>query len=131
MAIVLNTPNKHGFSRNEGRISRPEIVPPAAVWEPAVAQFAPRRSLQTSPSVRTLSPLDRTQERGVRSSRYCASSVKSGSNRRLGNSNVGNYVLGAVFGAAVFVGTVWGGLSIDCEVSSAPTTSPATVATSH
>ena len=131
MAIVLNTPNTRGFSRDEAGLPRPAVVPPAAVWEPAAPQSVPRRPLRNSPGVRTLSPVDRTQERSLRGARSCASTVNSSSNRRLGNSNVGNYVLGAVFGAAVFVGTVWGGLSIDSEASLAPATSSSAAASSH
>jgi len=131
MAIVLNTPNKRGISRDEVGISRPAVVPPAMVWEPAAPQSAPRQSLRHSPGVRTLSPIDRTQERSQEKLRSRASTLNSDSNRRWGSSNVGNYVLGAVFGVAVFVGTVWGGLSIDSEASFVPAPSPSAVASSH
>ncbi|MDO5031694.1 hypothetical protein [Corynebacterium sp.] len=43
-------------------------------------------------------------------------------------SNTSNYLLGAVFGAAVFLGTVFTGLSADEEAPVAPSSDAVTVA---
>lgn len=120
MAIVLNTTSRNRIPNEASASPRPAVVPPAAVWDPAGERgrgagraFGPR-------NVRTLSPLDRTQSRLGESRSRGGGHPKGVVDSTVKGSNVGNYVLGAVFGAAVFVGTVWGGLSIDTESPAAP-----------
>ena len=135
MAIALNNASVLRGVSLEKSSNRAVLVPPAAVWDPAqsrsITSDAPR-NLPYGPSrVRTLAVNDRTQCRPEIpvSSQVSAAGATSGSRRS--RSNVGNYVLGAVFGAAVFIGTVWGGLSIDSEVDSASTSSTTTVVSSR
>ena len=120
MAIALNTSRNHSFSARGESFSRPSVVPPASVWEPSALGHDSTRRISATEHVRTLSPIDRTQGRDVRRVESAAVARCRGENRLHGGSNVGNYVLGAVFGAAVFIGTVWGGLSIDGQAPSAP-----------
>ena len=131
MAIVLNnTSALHGVtSKKSGK--RPVLVPPAAVWEPErCPSFALTRD-SGMPRVRALEPRDRTQRRTDRIGDSSGPNQSIASQPRRSGSNVGNYVLGAVFGAAVFIGTVWGGLSIDGEVPNASGTSPKAVVSSR
>ncbi len=120
MAIALN--NASVLRRDVRRKSHSPavLVPPAAIWDPVQHQARTHElsptSSRSSSVVRTLSSEGRTQGRTINSATSCASSQRGASRSRRGGSNVGNYVLGAVFGAAVFIGTVWGGLSIDSEV---------------
>ena len=131
MAIVLNnTSALHGVtSKKSGK--RPVLVPPAAVWEPErCPSFALTRD-SGMPRVRALEPRDRTQRRTDRIADSSVPNQSIESQPRRSGSNVGNYVLGAVFGAAVFIGTVWGGLSIDGGVPNASGTSPKAVVSSR
>ena len=135
MAIALNNASVLRGVALEKSSNRAVLVPPAAVWDPAQSRSrssgAPR-NLPYGPSrVRTLAANDRTQCRQEILVNSQASSSRAPSESRPRRSNVGNYVLGAVFGAAVFVGTVWGGLSIDSEVPTASTTSSTTVVSSR
>ncbi len=122
MAIALN--NASVLRRDVRRKPRNTavLVPPAAIWDPVQHQVRTHELSPTSSRgssvVRTLSSEGRTQGRTISSAPPCVSSPRSVSRSRRGGSNVGNYVLGAVFGAAVFIGTVWSGLSIDSEVPS-------------
>lgn len=122
MAIALN--NAAALRRDVRRKSHNPavLVPPAAIWDPVQHQAQTHELLPTSSRgssvVRTLSSEGRTQGRTIHSAPSCVSSQRGVPRSRRGGSNVGNYVLGAVFGAAVFIGTVWGGLSIDSEVPS-------------
>ena len=122
MAIALN--NASVLRRDVRRKPRNTavLVPPAAIWDPVQGQVRTHELSPTSSRgssvVRTLSSEGRTQGRTISSAPSCVSSPRSVSRSRRGGSNVGNYVLGAVFGGAVFIGTVWGGLSIDSEVPS-------------
>lgn len=135
MAIALNNVavlRGNGFTKARDRAV---LVPPAAVWDPVHRQSlhaeSAHESSRSSSNVRTLSVEGRTQERTVES---CLSSVSSPLRAPRGSrsgSNVGNYVLGAVFGAAVFIGTVWDGLSIDSEVPSVSGTSATAAASSR
>lgn len=135
MAIALNNASVLRGVDLEKSSNRAVLVPPAAVWDPAQSRSRSSgvsRNLPYGPSgVRTLAANDRTQCRpGILvNSQVSAAGAASGSRRS--RSNVGNYVLGAVFGAAVFIGTVWGGLSIDSEVPPASTTSTTTVVSSR
>lgn len=122
MAIALNTPHNHRFSARSENLSRPAVVPPASVWEPSTVRRDAARRISAEHHVRTLSPIDRTQGRNARRVETAAVGRFRAENRSHRGSNVGNYVLGAVFGAAVFIGTVWGGLSIDGQAPSAPST---------
>lgn len=120
MAIALNnTPVLHVKGPRNSR-HQAVLVPPAAVWEPGqrlpLNPHSSRFSSSSLTGVRTLSSESRTQGRTRCLSQSTGSSMQRHPRSRRGGSNVGNYVLGAVFGAAVFIGTVWGGLSIDSEV---------------
>lgn len=131
MAIALtNISGQYGVP-SEGSGKQPVLVPPAAVWEPA--QRRPLGSTRESGvrDVRTLESRDRTQGRTERVGDFGGSYRRSASCPRRSSSNVGNYVLGAVFGAAVFIGTVWGGLSIDSEVPNASATPTTAVVSSR
>lgn len=131
MAIALNNTSalRGVTSKKSGK--RPVLVPPAAVWEPERCHsFALTRESGLS-RVRTLEPRDRTQGRTDRIGDSSVSYQRAASLPRRSGSNVGNYVLGAVFGAAVFIGTVWGGLSIDGEAPSASGASATAVVSSR
>lgn len=135
MAIVLNDAavlRGKGIAKSHDRAV---LVPPAAVWDPVHRQALHAESAHGSPrrlsDVRTLSVEGRTQGRTVDSARSSVSSQRRGPRGRRSGSNVGNYVLGAVFGAAVFIGTVWGGLSIDSEVPSVSGTAATAAASSR
>ena len=135
MAIALNNASVLRGVALEKSSNRAVLVPPATVWDTArprpIASGVPRNLPYGSSRVRTLAANDRTQCRQEILVNSQASSSRAPSERRRRRSNVGNYVLGAVFGAAVFIGTVWGGLSIDSEVPTASTTSSTTVVSSR
>ena len=135
MAIALN--NASVLRRDVRRKSHNPavLVPPAAIWDPVQHQTRAHELSPTSSRgtavVRTLSSDGRTQGRTTGSASSSVSFQRSVPRSRRGGSNVGNYVLGAVFGAAVFIGTVWGGLSIDSEVPNVNGASATAVATSR
>lgn len=135
MAIALNSAPVLRRDVRRKSHSVAVLVPPAAIWDPVQNQTRAHSSSHASscgtPGVRTLSSEGRTQGRTMNSETPFVSSRRSVSRSRRGGSNVGNYVLGAVFGAAVFIGTVWGGLSIDSEVPNAHGASATAEATSR
>lgn len=122
MAIALNNASVLRRDVRRKPHNTAALVPPAAIWDPVQHQVRAHELSPTSSRgssvVRTLSLEGRTQGRMSHSATSCVSSQQGVSRSRRGGSNVGNYVLGAVFGAAVFIGTVWGGLIIDSEVPS-------------
>lgn len=120
MAIVLNTSSRNCIPNEVTASPRPAVVPPASVWDPAGERVRGAERASGLRNVRTLSALDRTQNRRCESRSSGGRYRKDGVDSAAKGSNVGNYVLGAVFGAAVFIGTVWGGLSVDTESAVAP-----------
>lgn len=113
MAIVLNSNNKQANYSKSSRAYRASVVPAASVWDAdASARYGASRSPHVR-DVRTLSVDNRTYN-GVSQRRPRADHAGQHevANSRE-NSNRGNYLLGAVFGVAVFVGTVFGGLTAD------------------
>ena len=113
MAIVLNSNNKQVNYFNSSRAYRASVVPAASAWDAdASARYGATRSPHVR-DVRTLSVDNRTYS-GVpqRRPRTDHAGQHEVENSRE-NSNRGNYLLGAVFGVAVFIGTVFGGLTAD------------------
>ena len=113
MAIVLNSNNKQANYPKSSRAYRASVVPAASVWDAdASALYGASRSPHVR-DVRTLSVDNRTCS-SVSHRRPCADHAGQHevANSRE-SSNRGNYLLGAVFGVAVFVGTVFGGLTAD------------------
>lgn len=113
MAIVLNSNNKQVNYFNSSRAYRASVVSAASVWDAdASARYGATRSPHVR-DVRTLSVDNRTYS-GVpqRRPRTDHAGQREVENSRE-NSNRGNYLLGAVFGVAVFIGTVFGGFTAD------------------
>lgn len=113
MAIVLNSNNKQVNYFKSSRAYRASVVPAASVWDAdASARYGAIRSPHVR-DVRTLSVDNRTYS-GVP---QCRPRTDHAGQREVANSrensNRGNYLLGAVFGVAVFIGTVFGGLTAD------------------
>lgn len=113
MAIVLNSNNKQVNHFKSSRAYRASVVPAASVWDAdASARYGATRSPHVR-DVRTLSVVNRTYSGAPqRRPRTDHAGQREVENSRE-NSNRGNYLLGAVFGVAVFIGTVFGGLTAD------------------
>ena len=113
MAIALNTASTHVTSTNARRAYRARVVPAASVWDADVYDVRRAGVTATPHDVRTLSVDNRTYGAPIR---RCANAESAGHGEQeysRAQSNRANYLLGAVFGAAVFVGTVFGGLTAD------------------
>lgn len=115
MAIALNRGNVNSARSSSLRSHRPSVVPSASVWEPSVCEVRVN-------NVRTLGGPDRTAQRNSferpPSSRdnVGPESVESTASVR------SNLALGAIFGAALFAGTLFAGLSAPDESTQHATT---------
>lgn len=133
MAIAINHRNE-SYARTS---LHPEVVPPAAVWEPGQRLAGAGRPAGSGCRVRTLLSDDRTIPSISHRSGLAPGIPPSASNTpaTAGKEGVkGNYLLGAVFGIAVFLGTLFAGLSgggnasdVDAGSGFAPTGTPLTV----
>lgn len=111
MAIALNTPYK--VDSRSAVISgvRSRSAQPAAVWDARRNDFCGEPSAFRSSHVRTLSVENRTFN-SVNGARETASvPERTGDRYDKSRANRANYLVGAVFGCALFVGTVFTGLS--------------------
>ena len=95
------------------------MVPSASVWDVERGYGSAVRGTANSRYVRTLRVEDRTTCRSNRTSSGGSGNRSNRVRNSVGESNTGNYALGAVFGVAVFVGTLLGGLA-GAEGDSAP-----------
>lgn len=115
MTLALDPQNR----RSARRSPQASVVPPAAVWDIRPGDSYTSRYSHPASSVRTL----RIGE--ARSNRTELPGVQKSSNRvnqRRTSSNIGNYLLGAVFGGAVFFGIVAAGLGGASEPADVPAT---------
>ena len=115
MSLLLNSRNNL-VTRNA---IEPVVVPSAAVWDVERGYGSAVRSTANSWYVRTLRVEDCTTYRSNRTSTGRSGNRSNRGRNSVGESNTGNYALGAVFGVAVFVGTLLGGLA-STEGNSAP-----------
>ena len=115
MSLLTNSRNDLQTCNSVGSV----VVPSASVWDVARHDGRSVGGGANSRHIRTLRVENRTT---YRSNCMTVGGFEKISERRgssAGRSNTGNYILGAVFGVAVFVGTLVGGLA-GAEGSSAP-----------
>ena len=115
MSLLINSRNNL-VTRNA---IEPVVVPSASVWDVERGYGSAVRSTANSWYVRTLRVEDCTTYRSNRTSTGRSGNRSNRGRNSVGESNTGNYALGAVFGVAVFVGTLLGGLA-STEGNSAP-----------
>lgn len=115
MSLLINSRNNL-VTRNA---TEPVVVPSASVWDVECGYGSAVRGTANSRYVRTLRVEDRTIYRSNRTSTGGNGNRSNRVRNSVGESNTGNYALGAVFGVAVFVGTLLGGLA-GAEGNSAP-----------
>lgn len=115
MSLLINSRNDLAKRNSVDAL----VVSPASVWD--VDRYAPRAARGSGDSryIRTLRVEDRTTYRSNRVESGGCDSLSQRAQRSAVKSNTGNYVLGGVFGIAVFLGTLLGGLA-GTEGSSAP-----------
>ena len=107
MSLLINSRNDLADRNSADAL----VVSPASVWD--VDRYAARapRGSGDSRYVRTLRVEDRTTYRSNRTVPGEDDNRSKGAPSRVGKSNTGNYALGGVFGIAVFLGTLLGGLA--------------------
>ena len=115
MSLLINSRNNL-VTRNA---AEPVVVPSASVWDVERGYGSAARGTANSRYVRTLRVEDRTTYRSNRTSAGGSGNRSNRVRNSVGESNTGNYALGVVFGVAVFVGTLLGGLA-GAEGDSAP-----------
>lgn len=115
VSLLINSRNNL-VTRNT---TEPVVVPSASVWDVERGYGSAVRGTESSWYVRTLRVEDRTTDRSNRTSAGGSGNRSNRVRNSVGESNTGNYALGAVFGVAVFVGTLLGGLA-STEGSSVP-----------
>lgn len=110
MSQLLNSRNNMG----KQRAVRPQIVPSAAIWDIDDQRWGAQHSPFEKGKIRTLNCVYRTNFEDYSNTWPDESSLPDFANRPMkeddAHSSRKNYLLGAVFGAAVFFGTVAGGL---------------------
>lgn len=107
MSLLTNSRN---YLVNRSSVE-PLVVPSASVWDVEGGDRRPTRGEVNSRYVRTLRVEPRTT---CRSNRVVGMGPEKPAREIHGDihkSNTGNYALGAVFGIAVFLGTLLGGLA--------------------
>lgn len=87
------------------------VVPAAAVWDGESVVASGRRVPVAAGSVRTLRVEYRTPQRLPRTAQPGIPRSQTPPTAAVRESNRGNYVLGAIFGAVLCVATVFGGMS--------------------
>lgn len=96
------------------RAARPQIVPSAAIWDIDDQSWGVQHSPSEKGEIRTLNSVYRTNREGYSNTWTDERSLPDFANKPMkeddAHSSRKNYLLGAVFGAAVFFGTVAGGL---------------------
>ncbi len=124
MTVIINP----RYARNTEVQKQSKLVTPAAVWDCGEGQSTPRVFEGERRQMRTLGTGSRTLKyRTVPDSRSTTNSVYG--KRYSRDSNKGSsFLLGAVFGLAVFIGTLTAGLGED---ESSYTPYEAGVETSH
>ena len=115
MSLLINSRNNL-VTRNA---AEPVVVPSASVWDVERGYGSAACGTTNSRYVRTLRVENRTTYRSKRTSTGGSGNRSNRVRNSVGESNTGNYVLGGVFGIAVFLGTLLGGLA-GAEGSSAP-----------
>lgn len=128
MAIALNTPNNGVSSIRVAPSVRRDFVQPGSIWD---ANGAPRGGLQYSggvQGVRTLRVEHRTYSAVLNSRVEESARARAAVRTEKKRANRANYLVGAVFGCALFAGTVFAGLSgVAPEGDMSGTSTPETV----
>ncbi len=115
MSLLINSGNDLANLNSVGSV----VVPSASVWDVARHDGRSAGGGANSRHIRTLRVESRTTYRSNRPAAEGSENISKRGRSSAGRSNTGNYILGAVFGVAVFVGTLLGGLA-GAEGGSAP-----------
>lgn len=115
MSLLINSRNDLVNRNSVGSV----VVPSASVWDVAHYDGRSANGGANSRHIRTLRVESRTTYRSNRTAAEGSKNISKRGRSSAVRSNTGNYILGAVFGVAVFVGTLVGGL-VGAEGSNAP-----------